>query len=148
MQGRPLPAPWHVLLSAQSVLSWQQGWSLVASLALHHRATPVLALHSLQLCLEALQAPILPILRWLQVVAHGAIGLVCWRGCRGQAQLRLLQDSGHKELPRGAVGHQDPGEQEQGAQQGCRRVLTLELGVEETLLRSTSLKVPSDWSDI
>lgn len=27
-------------------------------------------------------------------------------------------------------------------------VLTLELGVEETLLRSTSLKAPSDWSDI
>lgn len=33
-------------------------------------------------------------------------------------------------------------------QQAWGGVLTLELGVEETLLRSTSLKAPSDWSDI
>lgn len=109
------------LLSAQSVLSLWWGCSLVASLALYHGAAPVLALHCLQLCLEALQPPILPVLRWLQVVAHGAIGLVCRRGCRCQAQLRLLQDSGHKELPQGAVGHQDTGEQEQVATEGLWR---------------------------
>lgn len=141
----PMACP---LLSAQSVLNLWQGCSLVASLALCHRATPVLALHGLQLCLEALQPPILPILRWLQVVAHGAIGLVCRRGCRCQAQLRLLQDSGQKELPRGQWAIRTQGSKSRWPQQACRGILTLELGVDETLLRSTSLKAPSDWSDI
>lgn len=148
MQGRLPPAPGHVLHSQHSQSQLWQGCSLVASLALYHGATPVLALHGLQLCLEALQPPILPILRWLQVVAHGAIGLVCRRGCRRQAQLRLLQDGGHKELPRGQGAIRTQGSKSRWPQQGWGGILTLELGVEETLLRSTSLKAPSDWSDI
>lgn len=99
--------PLHVLCSRLSAR--QRGCSLVAGLALQHRARPVLALHCLQLRLEALQAPVLPILGRLQVVAHGAVGLVCRGGRRRQAQLRLLQDRGHEELPRGTAGVRDQG---------------------------------------
>jgi len=117
--GRLLPA--RPPVSEGPVLAPAAGCSLVAGLALHHGATPVLALHCLQLRLKALQAPVLPILRWLQVVAHGAVGLVCRGGCRRQAQLRLLQDSGHEELPRGAAGGQGLGEQGGGAAVGLGR---------------------------
>ena len=149
MLGRLLPAPRHVLCSRHGWSSPRRwGCSLVAGLALHHGAAPVFALHCLQLRLKALQPPVLHVLCWLQVVAHGAIGLVRRGGRWCQAQLRLLQDGGHKELPRRAVGVRAQGSDGGWLWQGWGGVLTLELGVEETLLRSTSLKAPSDWSDI